>query len=110
MLSRRVSDCAKHRPVLTYTKEEQGLHAEELFLGDLQQLELLRQMSHPYAVLIHGGNVHPVSANVKKKKGKDEGCDLMGMFKSQEAKEKLLCTQHIYSVMDDYGRGKNVRG
>lgn len=41
-------------------EEEQGLHAEELFLSDLQQQKLLRKMSHPYAVFIHGGNVHPM--------------------------------------------------
>lgn len=61
------------RRVLTNAKEEQGLHAEKLFLGDLQHLKLLREMPHPYAVLVHGGNVHSVSANVREKKGQDEG-------------------------------------
>lgn len=50
--------------VLTDAEEEQGLHAEELLPRDLQQQELLWQMSHPYAVLVHGGNVHSMSADV----------------------------------------------
>lgn len=51
----------------TDAEEKQGLHAEELFLSDLQQEELLGDVSHPYAVLVHGGDMHPVSA------GQDKG-------------------------------------
>ena len=50
---------------LTDAEEQQGLHAEELFVSDLQQQQLLGEMSHPYAVLIHAGSVHPIPAGVK---------------------------------------------
>lgn len=50
----------------TDAEEKQGLHAEELFLSDLQQEELLGDVSHPYAVLVHGGDVHPVPAGQEK--------------------------------------------
>lgn len=59
---------------LTNAEEKQGLHAEELLLSDLQQKELLWKMSHPYAVLVHGGDVHPVSAGVKRS-GWELWCD-----------------------------------
>lgn len=52
--------------ILTDAEENQGLHAQELFLGDLQQHKLLRQVSHPYAVLVHGGKVHSMSAGIKR--------------------------------------------
>lgn len=52
--------------VLTDAEEQQGLHAEELLLGYLQQHKLLGQMSHPHAVLIHGGDLHPMSAEAKR--------------------------------------------
>ena len=50
---------------LTNTEEKQCLHTEELFLGDLQEDQLLGEMSHPYAVLIHAGDVHAMSAEGK---------------------------------------------
>lgn len=53
---------------LTDAEEKQGLHAQELFLSDLQQQELLGNVSHPYAVLVHGGDVHPMSCRLEKKK------------------------------------------
>lgn len=53
---------------LTDAEEKQGLHAQELFLSDLQQQELLGNVSHPYAVLVHGGDVHPMSCRLGKKK------------------------------------------
>lgn len=47
--------------ILTDAEENQGLHAQELFLRDLQQHKLLRQVPHPYAVFVHGGKVHSMS-------------------------------------------------
>ena len=48
---------------LTDAEEEQGLHAEELFLSDLQQDKLLGEVSHPYTVLEHAGDVHPMAGD-----------------------------------------------
>lgn len=53
---------------LTDAEEKQGLHTQELFLSDLQQQELLGNVSHPYAVLVHGGDVHPMSCRLEKKR------------------------------------------
>lgn len=57
---------------LTYAEEEQGLHAEELFLSDLQQDKLLGEVSHPYTVLEHAGDVHPMAGDVRKEEEQGE--------------------------------------
>lgn len=79
--------CFHRCAFLTDAEEKQGLHAQELFLADLQQQELLGNVSHPYAVLVHGGDVHPMSCRSGGKKG--EKCEIIEIFKSREAKGQI---------------------
>lgn len=77
----------------TDAEEKQGLHAEELFLSDLQQEELLGDVSHPYAVFVHGGDVHSMSAGREKGEWMWDNRDL----KVRKQNVKLLCTLAICS-------------
>lgn len=54
---------------LTNAEEEQGLHAEVFLLRELHQHKLLRQVFHSDAVLVHGGDLHPMPARGKKSAG-----------------------------------------
>jgi len=60
---------------LTDAEEEEGLHAEELFLCDLQQHKLLWEVLHLNTVLVHAGDMHPTTdrqgqINTQTQKGK----------------------------------------
>lgn len=46
------------------TEEDQGFHAEELLLGDLQHAEPLGEQLHPHTVFIHAGHLHPLAVKV----------------------------------------------
>lgn len=47
---------------LTDAEEDQGLHAQELLLGDVQHAEPLGEQPHAHAVLVHRGDFHPLAA------------------------------------------------
>lgn len=83
--------------VLTDAEENQGLHAQELFLRDLQQHKLLRHVSHPYAVLVHGGKLHSMSAGIKRSRWETQNTE---NTKSWEAKAKSLYTLDICTEME----------
>lgn len=53
---------------LTDAEEDQGLHAEELLLSDLQRAEPLGEHLHPHTVFIHTGHLHPLAVMGEKKK------------------------------------------
>lgn len=49
------------RRILTDAEEDQGLHAEELLLSDLQHAEPLGQQLHPHTVFMHAGQMHSLA-------------------------------------------------
>jgi len=105
----------------TDAEQQQSLHAQELLLGDLQEDELLGQVLHPDAVLVHGGDVHAVpegekqtETDIERERERERGRVSQGRGgwngKWNSIRDELQCVYCSHVFSDERLFGERVAG